>query len=107
VSSWSNKTTKCLGGPSLRQTFFIEVDELIQDAVTAILADYPNLVDPNKGRGGADPFIVALAHLNGSTVVSEETSKPNKPRIPDACAGLGVPCINLLRLMLEQEWSYR
>jgi hypothetical protein len=86
---------------------FIEVDDLVQTTVKTILARYPNLINANTGRSGADPFIIALAQANGCTVVSEEKSRPTKPKIPDACAGFSIPCINMLDLMLQQGWSYR
>jgi hypothetical protein len=83
------------------------VDVPVQTAVKSILAQYPTLVNANSGRSGADPFIIALAQANSCTVVTEEKSRPTKPKIPDVCAGFTIPCMNMLDLMLQQGWTYR
>jgi hypothetical protein len=86
---------------------FIEVDDAVQVAVTEILGTYPNLINPNTGRSGADPFVIALARHNGCAVVTEE--KPRSvanPKIPDVCAAFSVPCINMIQLIREQGWTY-
>jgi hypothetical protein len=87
---------------------FIEVDEQVQRGVRDILVTYANLVDANRGRSGADPFVIALAQVNACSVVTEE--KPRSllhPKIPDVCAGLGIACVNMLALIREQGWRYR
>jgi hypothetical protein len=86
---------------------FVEVDPSIEDAVKYVLAAYPTLVNAQTGRSGADPFVIALAQVNGCTVVTEEKFRPTKPRIPDVCGGLGIPCINTLQLILAEGWQYR
>ena len=49
-------------------------------------------------RSGVDPFVIALAMVNQGTVVTEENATGNiaKPRIPDVCDALGVPCLTLI-----------
>jgi hypothetical protein len=61
-----------------------------------------------KGRNGADPFVVALARLNGCTVVTEETMANNltSPHIPDVCQALGVPWMNLVGFIQAQRWTF-
>jgi hypothetical protein len=66
-----------------------------------------NLINPNTGRSGADPFVIALAQVNNCAVVTEEKARPTRPKIPDVCAGLGLRCINMLDLMRQERWSYR
>ncbi len=45
-----------------RPNTFVEIkDNLIQNKVIEILEKYPRLVDTRKGRGGADPFVIAYA----------------------------------------------
>jgi hypothetical protein len=85
---------------------FIEVDEPVQDAVRGIMLRHPDLINPNTGRSGADPFIIALARANGSIVVTEEKARPTKPRIPDVCASFGIECINILDLLRREGWTY-
>jgi hypothetical protein len=89
------------------EEMFIEVDDPVQTAVKAILVRYRNLINPNTGRSGADPFVIALAQVNGCAVVTEEKARPTKPRIPDVCAGFGIRCMNMLDLMRQEGWKYR
>jgi len=84
---------------------FVEVDGEIQPEVRAILRDYPRLI--HRGRSGADPFVIALAKMNTAAVVCEEgRGKKTKPSIPDVCDALGIPCIKLYQLVIEQGWEY-
>jgi hypothetical protein len=87
---------------------FIEVDEPIQHEVKAILRDHTALIHAaGRGHSGADPFVIALAKLNVCTVVTEEgRGSPKHPKIPDVCADLGVPCIRLADVIIEQDWVF-
>lgn len=87
-------------------TMFVPIDEPIQERVAAILTLFPSLVDIDRGRGGADPFVIALAELNSFVVISEEIRKPTKPRIPDVCDALRVPCHELLWLIQAEGWRF-
>ncbi len=85
----------------------IATDETIQREVRDILAKFPRLVDTRKNRSGGDPFVIAVAHLLGYTVVTGElpSGNPAKPHIPDACANLKVACVNVLDFFREQKWK--
>jgi hypothetical protein len=50
--------------------------------------------------------VIALARMEGGTVICEERRKPSRPHIPDVCDALGIPCIPLLDLVREQGWHY-
>jgi len=91
-------------GPAL----FIPLDGPIQVCVKEILAAHPRLVDNRRNRSGADPFVIALARVNGATVVTGESLTGNlmKPNIPDVCAAMGIPCINLLQLIRREGWTF-
>lgn len=84
--------------------FFIDLEEDLQDAVTALLAKYPKLVA--TGRNKADPFVIALATLskpNPLIIVTEESpsnGSAKRPNIPFICINEGLttnPFITLLR----------
>lgn len=77
-------------------------------AAAQILAQFPQLVNPRRSRSVADPFVIALAQVQGLTVVTAEraSGSPQKPRIPDVCAGLGVKCIPLLGMFKELGWQF-
>lgn len=79
-----------------------------QQSVTTLLEDHPKLMGAGGGRNAADPFVIALAIVNAGVVVTEETRSGNstKPRIPDVCAALSVPCVYLIGFVRLQGWSY-
>ena len=92
-----------------RTNLFVEIDEAIQPVVRLILRDHRKLLDTRKSRSSADPFVIALAQLNGATVVTDErsTGSPNRPNIPDVCRALGLRSISMLELIREQGWVFR
>lgn len=75
---------------------------------THILAAHPRLVGNGGGRNGADPFVIALAMVNHGAVVTDETfsGNLNKPRIPDVCQALSVPCMTVMDFVEAQHWSF-
>lgn len=85
---------------------FLPLDGHVQSAASAIINDarFSALVNLDAGRGESDPFVIACAQVHGFTVVTMEKFKPTKPKIPDVCATLGVPCINLLELFRREGW---
>jgi len=91
-----------------RAEMFVPIDERQQEQVAEILASHERLVDTRKNRSGADPFVIALALLEGCAVVTGEgrTGKLEKPNIPDVCEAVGVRCISLLDLFREQGWRF-
>ncbi|MCK5505032.1 MAG: DUF4411 family protein [Thermodesulfovibrionia bacterium] len=87
---------------------FVPIDDDIQITVRTILHKHERLVDARKNRSAADPFVIALAQLNGCKVVTAELSSNNlrKPHIPDVCRALNIPSINFLQLVREEEWRF-
>jgi len=62
------------------------------------------LVNTQKNRHQADPFVIALAKIENGIVVSGEWPSRNleRPKVPDVCNALGVPHIRLVE-MLRRE----
>lgn len=87
---------------------FCPLDLTVQQSATQILQLHPNLVKQGGQRSGADPFVIALAMAYRGKVVSEETASGNldKPRIPDVCSAIGVPCLTLMDYIEEQGWTW-
>jgi len=87
---------------------FVALDEAIQIAATETLARFPRLVDANRSRSLADPFIIGLARARGLTVVTTEkaaaTPGHRRPKIPDVCASFGVRCYSPLEMFRELGW---
>lgn len=87
-----------------KDKLIIELDEATQDAVVALMTNYPRLVDTAKGRSGGDPFVIALAQSTAiqMTVVTEEN--PGKTKIPDVCAGEGIEVMKIVDLIEQEGW---
>ena len=102
------KDDEALAWVAERNYLFMPISDAIQQAVKEVLRRYPRLLDTRKNRSGADPFVIALAMVEGLTVVTDEkeTGSPSKPNLPDACAGLGVRCISILDMLREEGWKF-
>lgn len=98
ASSWAKEQSR----------LFCELDEEVQMATRDILRSHPKLVGAGGGRNGADPFVIALAMVTTGTVVTEERFSGNlqKPKIPDVCHAIGVPCTNLMGFIEDQGWTF-
>jgi len=59
-----------------------------------------------KGGPFADPFIIAKAHVENATVVSEEKLRPNAAKIPNICDHFKIPCINLQIFLKQNNWHF-
>lgn len=92
-----------------RQHMVVPIDERIQSVVKQILAAHRKLVDTHKNRHLADPFVIALAHLENGAVVSGEVRSPNlakNPRIPDVCENMGIPHVRFVDMLRNQGWTF-
>ena len=88
---------------------FVPPDEPVQAAATAILADHDGLVDATATDPvDADPFVIALAQLNDAAVITSEvwSNSPIRPRIPNVCDALGIPCMDLLEFFEAEGWAF-
>lgn len=76
--------------------------------VQRIIRLHPRLLNIARGKSGGDPWLIALANLNGHTIVTEEKNKGdiNNPRIPDVAAALGIQCISLRQLIVAEQWRF-
>lgn len=92
-----------------QEDFFVPMDDEIQDAVSAILADHPRLIDTRRGRSGADPFVIALARVRGCAVITGEqrSGSLERPKIPDVCHAIGIESMSLLDLIRRERWVFR
>jgi len=84
----------------------VSIDEDVQREVVEIMRKYPRLVDTRKNRSGCDPWVIALARARTLTVVTAEkpTSSLDKPKIPDVCQDLKVPCVEVIEFFRRQGW---
>lgn len=91
-----------------REQMIVSIDEEIQACLVEIMSSYSRLVDSKKNRSVGDPWVIALAMARGLTVVTGEraSGKLAKPKIPDVCKDLGLPCIGMVELFRIQGWSF-
>lgn len=101
------KDDVAFGWLKTRRMIVVALDTPIQQRVAAILAVHPRLVDTRKNRSSGDPFVIALAQSRGFSVVTGE--KPSgvlaRPRIPDVCGALKIPCMNVLSMFRTEGWK--
>jgi uncharacterized protein DUF4411 len=90
-----------------RQSMVISIDDALQRRVVEIMAKYSRLVDSRKNRSGCDPWVIALAQERGLTVVTAEKRSGTlaRPKIPDVCDDMGIPCIEVIDLFRRQGWK--
>jgi len=60
-----------------------------------ITRDHPAMSRARSRKFAADPYVVALAKLQGYTVVTDESNARANRKIPGACRKLGVSCLTL------------
>jgi len=88
-----------------RKQMFVSIDVPIQRIVSGILSKHERLVDQRKGRSGADPFVIALAEMNGCAVVTDENlGTEAKPHIPYVCRVRRIRVLTVLELIQAEGW---
>lgn len=85
---------------------FRELDDPMQIEVGRVLSQFPRLVGEKKLRTSADPFVIALARIEGLKLVTDEkpTGSLMRPNIPDICQQLGMPWLGVLQLIRAEKW---
>ena len=71
---------------------------------------HKRLVDSTRGRSLADPWVIAHAMHESAIVVTKENLARNtnrRPKIPNVCQNLGVPCINDSKFVTEIGISFK
>lgn len=89
-----------------RGNMFRELDEEIQIAGANVLASFPRLVGERKLRTSADPWVIAVASVEGIKIVTEEkpTGSSDRPNIPDVCKVMAIETVSLLDLIRAEKW---
>ena len=76
-----------------REAMFVTPDETVQAQVNHIVNTYTGLLSAGKEKFQADPFVIALAKVNGYTVITEETGPASLAKIPGVCNAMQVACM--------------
>jgi len=89
-----------------REAMIVPIDGEVQRHLSEIMNKYQRLVDTRKNRSGCDPWVIALARARGLAVVTGEkaTGTLVRPKIPDVCKDLGIPCIEIVEFFRKQGW---
>jgi hypothetical protein len=89
-----------------RQWMFRELDDAVQIEAAKVLAQFPRLVGEKKLRTSADPFVIALARVEGLALVTDEkpTGSMSRPNIPDVCSALSMKAMGVLDLIKAEQW---
>lgn len=88
--------------------FFLPLSEEVQKEHKRIINTYPKLIDSTKNRSMADPWVIALAKVEGCPVVTEEQmGGETKPRIPNVCTNEGIGWLSTLDMLRALKWSFR
>ena len=84
----------------------VPVDTTVLSHLATLMAKHGSLVDPRRNKSVCDPWVIALAMARGLTVVTAEKTSGNlkKPKIPDVCKDLHVPCLEVVEFFRMQGW---
>jgi len=90
-----------------RLEMIVAIDIEIQERVKKILAAHDRLIDNRRNRSSGDAFVIALAQARNMAVVTGERASGviAKPKIPDVCVALKIPCINVLTMFRNEGWK--
>lgn len=81
---------------------FVRHNNSILSAVKDILSEFPSFVNIQGHRNFADPYVIAIAQINGLTVITEEKKKTNRINIPTICEALEIPCIDMRQFLINE-----
>ena len=83
------------------------LDKVLIEA-KVIINDCPKLIDINNPSDQSDPYIIALAKLNGLMVLTNEkySEGGKKTKIPFICKQLSIKCINTHEFYRDENWKF-
>ena len=87
----------------------VQITECWKD-ILAVNPIHKNLVDNNRNRSLADPWVIAHALRENACVVTKEEkiTAPNstKIKIPNVCSNIGLRCMNDFEFILEMNLKF-
>ncbi len=102
----------CYQWSKAQPELFVDSDDSIQEVVAELMQQYFNPGKPDKGIGGADPFVIALAAIQNPTpwviVTGEKPGSIENPKIPWVCKSFHphpIRTVSFLELIKEEGWQ--
>ena len=83
----------------------LQVDSVIQQYVTKIVNEHPELLDFSNVKSSGDAFLIATAMKYGIAVITEE-NKVSSKKIPKIREAYGIPCVNVTELAEKEGWKF-
>ena len=71
--------------------------------VGKITHDYPAMSKPTGSKTPADPYVIALAELEGYVVVADESMKRPNRKIPGVCKQRGIRYLTLTQFISKEK----
>jgi hypothetical protein len=93
----------------LNSHIFLPVDQKIIYEVATIAKKFPRLINIEREKDFADPFLIAQAKVFGGTLVTQEKKNgPFHPRqkIPDVAELMNIRTTNILGMVKELGWVF-
>jgi hypothetical protein len=81
------------------------VDEKVQQNVTKIVNEHPELLNFTNMKSSGDAFLIATAMKYQIAVITEE-NKDSPKKIPKICDAYGIQCYNVTELAEKEGWSF-
>lgn len=92
------------------RSMFAQPDIVVQQEVKKIVNRWPTFIPEISPDGAwADPYVIALATVRRAVVVTAEKpvgANARRPKIPNVCYALNIPCTDLLGLLRSQGWNF-
>lgn len=96
--------TWCNGAGRVRCVY--RTDASVASLAGVIVAQYPNWTKQGT-KNNADPFVIAVAELNGFMVISGEVGGgPSKPKIPYVCGQRSVTHGRFVDMVRKEGWVF-
>lgn len=83
----------------------LSVDTVVQQYVTKIVNEHPELLSFSNMKSSGDAFLIATAMKYQIAVITEE-NKDSPKKIPKICEAYNIPCYNVTELADEEGWTF-
>ncbi len=83
----------------------LSVDAVVQQNVTKIVNEHPELLSFSNMKSSGDAFLIATAMTYHIAVITEE-NKDSPKKIPKICSSYSIPCFNVTELAEQEGWTF-